>query len=56
MGIFGYARLAFDSRLWKRLASNSVICGTALGSCQESSSLRLWKWHITAYGNGRQPH
>jgi hypothetical protein len=25
------------------------------GSCQESSSLRLWKWYATAYGNGMLP-
>jgi hypothetical protein len=25
------------------------------GSCQESSSLRLWEWYVTAYGNAKQP-
>jgi hypothetical protein len=52
MGKFRYARLAFDSRLWKRLASNSVIYGTALGQLSEKQfspfmgmvCYRLWKW------------
>jgi hypothetical protein len=52
MGKVGYARLAFDSRLWKRLASNSVIYGTALGQLSEKQfspfmgmvCYRLWKW------------
>jgi hypothetical protein len=25
------------------------------GSCQESSSVRLWKWYVTVYGNGMLP-
>jgi hypothetical protein len=39
-----YVRLAFDTRLWKWLASSSFNYGKALGSSQEDSSHRLWKW------------
>jgi len=39
-----YVRLAFDTRLLKWLASSSFNYGKALGSFQEDSSHRLWKW------------
>jgi hypothetical protein len=49
---FGYARLAFDNRLWKWLASSSPIDGAALeplsgkqfSPFMEMVHYRLWKW------------
>jgi hypothetical protein len=63
VGNLGYARLAFDNRLWKWLASSSPIDGTALGQLSgkqfspfmEMVYYRLWKWYITVYGNGILP-
>jgi hypothetical protein len=52
VGKLEYARLAFDKRLWKWLASSSPIDGTALGQLSgkqfspfiEMVYYRLWKW------------